>query len=329
MKIYDCSLFFNEIDLLEIRLNILEKYVDHFVIVESNITFQGSPKPLSFLSHEKRLEKFLHKIIYFPITDSPQDFSSLPAIRNLGSIDGALTEKIYQFINECPHFDKKTEYWWGNDFFQRECIRRGLAKAQPNPRDLILISDADEILNPEIIPALIESLKSRDLISIQQNEFCYYLNYLHNLEWLGTCAFLYGSHENIPINSLRFSGKRKESVTPLILQNGGWHFTSLGGVAAVQKKIESWGHKEYNNWLIKKSLGYNIRHGYDIFRRPSFGKLKWVSPESSFLPKFTKQQLQSLKNFFGEPIIKENTTSRFLINIGFRIFNSLIHVWKQ
>ena len=165
-----------------------------------------------------------------------------------------------------------------------------------------MISDADEILSPEIIPTLIESLKSRDLVSIQQNEFCYYLNYLHNLEWLGTCAYLYGSHEDIPINSLRFSGKRKESVTPLILQNGGWHFTSLGGAAAVQKKIESWGHKEYNNWLIKKYLSYNIRHGYDIFRRPNFGKLKWIPSNSNLLPKFTKQQLKSLKNFFGEPI---------------------------
>ncbi len=47
-KIYDCFIFNNETDLLEIRLNILNDYVDHFVIIESSETFTGLKKKTIF-----------------------------------------------------------------------------------------------------------------------------------------------------------------------------------------------------------------------------------------------------------------------------------------
>ena len=65
MKIYDCFLFFNELDLLEIRLNLLYQHVDYFVIVESEVTFQGQLKDFNFEKNIKRYEKFTDKIFYF------------------------------------------------------------------------------------------------------------------------------------------------------------------------------------------------------------------------------------------------------------------------
>ena len=46
MKIVDVFPFFNELDLLDIRLNVLDPYVDCFIISEATKTFQGGDKPL-------------------------------------------------------------------------------------------------------------------------------------------------------------------------------------------------------------------------------------------------------------------------------------------
>ena len=64
MKIYDCFTFFNEIDLLKIRLEYLYDYVDKFVISESNLTFAGQKKPFYFLNHKKEFSRWQNKIVY-------------------------------------------------------------------------------------------------------------------------------------------------------------------------------------------------------------------------------------------------------------------------
>jgi len=61
--IYDCFIFFDELDLLEIRLNELDLYVGQFVLVETDETYQGAEKPLYYQENRKRFEKFVHKII--------------------------------------------------------------------------------------------------------------------------------------------------------------------------------------------------------------------------------------------------------------------------
>ena len=63
-KIYDSFLFFNELDLLDIRLTILDPYVDYFVISECDYTFSGNKKPFYFDDNKNLFSKFLHKIIH-------------------------------------------------------------------------------------------------------------------------------------------------------------------------------------------------------------------------------------------------------------------------
>ena len=65
--VYDCFNFFNEFDLLEIRLNELDDVVDYFVVCESNVTHNGIPKPMFFKENEERFSQFKDKIIYLPI----------------------------------------------------------------------------------------------------------------------------------------------------------------------------------------------------------------------------------------------------------------------
>jgi hypothetical protein len=107
-KVYDCFSFFNELDVLEIRLNELDKYVDYFVLVEMTVTHKGDPKPLYFEQNKKRFDKFLHKIIHIVVADYPQ-------------------------VND-P---------WIREHYQRNCIERGLNNCNNN--DIIIISDVDEI----------------------------------------------------------------------------------------------------------------------------------------------------------------------------------------
>ena len=111
-KIYDCFSYWDEDLLLDIRFNILNDYVDYFVIIEGNKTWQNNDKKLRF--DINKFQKFKDRIIYIPVEDMP---------------DG-----------DNPYLREN---------FQRNCISRGILKAQDE--DLIIISDLDEIPNPKKI----------------------------------------------------------------------------------------------------------------------------------------------------------------------------------
>ena len=120
-RIFDCFLFYNELDILEIRLNTLAPLVDHFVLVESSRTFTGQPKPLVFEENKARFAEFQDKIIHIVDDDMPEHAEST-------------------YVREAH---------------QRSAIGRGLAEARGE--DLIIVSDADEIPKPA---ALAEALKT-------------------------------------------------------------------------------------------------------------------------------------------------------------------------
>ena len=122
--IYDCFSFFNELDILEIRLNTLNEVVDKFVLVEAPWTFTGNPKPLYFEENKERFKLFLDKIIHI-VADQPP-------------VSPTVTER---------------ENAWIRESHQRNSINAGLNNAKNN--DLIIISDLDEIPNPQIIKKII------------------------------------------------------------------------------------------------------------------------------------------------------------------------------
>ena len=191
MKTFDCFLFFNELDLLEIRLNLLYSYVDYFVIVESEITFQGNLKEFIFEKNQSRFEKFKDKIFYYKIYKYNFDFTNLPYIKDPQNDDENILNTIYKLVDDARDFDKK-EFWWGNDNFQRESIWRALAQIKPSNADLILLSDADEIISIQALMTIKKEIKSNLLYCCKQHEFYYFLNYHHNSNWLGqTCFFIF------------------------------------------------------------------------------------------------------------------------------------------
>jgi beta-1,4-mannosyl-glycoprotein beta-1,4-N-acetylglucosaminyltransferase len=305
MKTYDCFIFYNELDLLELRLNMLNDCVDYFVIVESAITFQGGEKEFIFERNRGRFNKFDKKIIHFKVENYEIDFSNLPYIAEPKNTDEVVLNKIYKFIDECPNFDKRSQFWWGNEFFQRECIWRALAVAVPSIGDLILLSDVDEIPNPDSILQVKKNLTLDSLFYFQQHVFCYYLNYYHDSNWIGSCCFVFSEYAAPSLNATRVATKRSEANSLKIIKNGGWHFTSIGNVEAIKNKIKSWGHREFNTAATLSSVEYNVKHGYDIFRRPGFGKLECIPETSSLLPAYLINNAGKFKNLIGQKIEKE------------------------
>ncbi len=119
MKVYDCFTFYNEFELLELRLESLYDVVDWFVIVEANKTHTNEPKPYNFIERRNDYRKYLPKIRYIQM-DADVPF------KGIGD--------------------------WSIENAQRDYIMRGLVDAQPD--DLIFISDLDEIPAPDVLSRL-------------------------------------------------------------------------------------------------------------------------------------------------------------------------------
>lgn len=233
MKVFDCFPFFNEFELLELRLETFYDIVDYFVIVEADKTHANIPKPFNFYERRDKFKKYFPKIHYI------MDTTVVP----------------YKGAGD-----------WSIENNQRNSIAKGLVDAEPD--DLIMISDVDEFPNPAMLKTLIESFsdankfvdfiafydttpytknqlvpfhsgmrinKFLDLspVGCQQIFHSYYFDWVnHDLPWSGTVIGKF-KHMESPQT---FRNARK--VLPRIV-DGGWHFSSMGGVEKFWEKVRS------------------------------------------------------------------------------------------
>lgn len=249
MKIYDGFLFFNELDLLEIRLNILNDVVDQFILVESSVTHQGAPKPFIFEENKDKFAKFLPKITHIKVTNTPIDFVNLPTI-NPSTPEEQILVNIYEDIKKTRLFNRATEQHFGRDFFQKECIKLGMTNA--NNEDILLSADLDEIPNPEVLKRLNEFFEPDQFYTFVQTHYCYYLNMLHyshidnskhnhevNTSWKGTRMGTWEKIKGYSLNELRAQDNNE-------IVESGWHFSWMGGIDRVKNKLQSYSHRENN-----------------------------------------------------------------------------------
>lgn len=145
--IFDCFTFFDELELLDIRLHEHSAVVDKFVIVEAKATFQGGEKPLYFERNKHLFKKFQEKIIHV-VVDFPD------VIKN--------------------KLSKRHDANWGREYFQRDQISRGLAGASKD--DLIIVSDVDEIISAGKLIEAIETRRKHDLTIFEMPIHPYYVN---------------------------------------------------------------------------------------------------------------------------------------------------------
>jgi beta-1,4-mannosyl-glycoprotein beta-1,4-N-acetylglucosaminyltransferase len=231
MKIIDAFLFFNEIDLLDMRLNILDDYVDYFVITESDNTFSGNSKELFFEKNKNLFEKFEDKIIYNPI--------SIPS-------DITVT--------------------WDREIWQRNCQWGAINKISTDD-DLILTSDVDEIPSLKILENAHRWFDKTQLYHFQQDMFMYYLNNFKTSNWFGTRACGKSTLIERTIDDIRESTEIFNKLSGTVIQNAGWHFSYLGGEQQIKYKLESFSHQEFNNDGIKQNIQNSLNNNIDLFGR--------------------------------------------------------------
>lgn len=213
--IIDTFMFFNELDVLKIRLEELYDVVDKFILVESTYTFSGKEKCLYFQEHKHRFEKYLDKIEYGLYTPSEEDL--------------------------------KRNDPWHLESSQRNYICNILRKLNLREKDIILNSDVDEIPRFDTISRYLNDNSVSSIMGIELKHYYYYLNILVNNSWIFNYIATYGDilKCNGDLTYIR-SNIRKTLTKQNYISNGGWHFGYLGGIQSIIKKIESFAHQEYN-----------------------------------------------------------------------------------
>ena len=281
-KVYDCFPFFNELDLLEIRLNYMDPYVDYFVLCESVVTFSGLTKKLFYQENKHLFEKFNHKIIHVVVDDTPPELIGVDPFRT--------------------------------DQHQRNSVIKGLTNCTEH--DIIITSDLDEFPKIERIENLNEFYKPDMLFHLAQDMYYYYFNVketsgkllshsgefegIENKKWLGTKICNYGFLKKHGVDKLRHPSMRESGTR---VSDGGWHFTYVGGhkkTTAQQRvllKIECAAHQEFNNMFYKTKVKQNIEETKDVFLRDS--KFEIVELDEN-LPSYIVENKDKFKHLIRE-----------------------------
>ncbi len=265
-KIFDTFMFFNELDLLEIRLNILDPYVDYFVISEANITFSGKTKPLYYLENKARFKKFEQKIIHNIVNDTPNDFSNF---KHQYFTDWTKSYKHKHNGKKLLELTKDCQI----EVYQRDSIMHALLNNELNDNDIILCSDLDEIPSSKIFNNLNILLEDQELLHCNQRWHIYYLNNYCKNDWFGTRVCKYRYLKTQSIDLVRYPTEDRSKQKGMILEDSGWHFSYLGGEEKVKEKLESIAYKgNKSTWVLhfidkifKNRIKKRIENNEDIF----------------------------------------------------------------
>ena len=237
-KIIDCFIFYNELDLLNYRLNLLDDYVDYFILVEATHTFTGKEKGLFYNKNKELFKKFKDKIIHIIVDDFPHKY---------------------------PDIDIEKNQQWRNENYQRNCIKRGIDKLLLNDNDIITICDIDEIPNPEIFKEIKENKRKIEKISSLRMDMYYYnLNCKTNIsDWISPKIISYKEFIKLDITIHDFRYKKTDNI----IANGGWHLSYFGDLNFIKNKIQNLCEQEYNNDEILKNIEEKIKTNKDLFDR--------------------------------------------------------------
>lgn len=275
-------MFFDEEMLLDLRLNILDKFVDQFVIVESSYTHSGKEKKLIF--DINKYSKFKEKINYIILKDPPEGIEVI----NSNDSEGEISRK--EILNALKR-----------ENLQRDTIFNGLKNADSN--DWIIVSDLDEI--PDLTKVNFNKIKNK-IIFFKQKVFYYKLNLeLKTLRWIGTKAcrkkhlkspqWLRNIKDKIYPKwriDILFSEKKYNDI--FFIENGGWHFSFVKKPEDIEKKLRSYlHHREYDidpigiekiqNLINSKSVIYDHRVDQTQYKFGGGQKLEKIDLE--LLPK--------------------------------------------
>lgn len=277
--VYDCFSFFNELDILEIRLNILKDIVDKFILVEATYTHTGTPKPLYYQDNAKRFAAFNDKIIHIVVNDKPI----------------------------APNDENARGIAWGLENHQRNAIIRGLSEARPD--DVIIISDVDEIPNPLVLK---KAIHSNGITRLGLRMYYFYFNYRNisiGAQWPGPqvatfktfsdptkCVASFNEYLRPYANKGPTASVLRFAKTDNFIKDAGWHFSYLGGIPMIQKKLAAIAHTEFNKTELTdpEHIKNCIRSGVDLFGR---GDKFYVETLNASFPDYIREEQDRFSGF--------------------------------
>ena len=227
MKVFDCTAYFDEELMMDIRFNILNNHVSKFIVVESRYSHSGKKKKLNF--NLKRFSEFRHKILYLVIEDEP---------KNLLEIKNNDTDSAIKRLNSIKRLEQARNY-----------MMEGLKDASED--DIVLLSDSDEIPNLDVCD--IKNI-GNDIYIFEQKMFNYKFNLYYDLiPWFGTRACKIKNLKSFAwLKDLKikkyplwridvlFSDLKSNKVK--IIKNAGWHFNNLLTAEKLYNKLINQGH---------------------------------------------------------------------------------------
>ena len=227
MKIYDCTTFYSEHMMLDVRFHVLNDYVEKFIVTESLYSHSGQPKKLNF--DINNYPKFKDKIIYLVIDQEPDD---------LIKIENTKEHQGLKRINSLKRIELSYNY---------------MMKATENLAndDLIILSDNDEIPN---LNSKQFKQSNKNVFIFKQLFFYYKFNLLYDLmPWFGSKACKKKSLKSLSwlrnLKSKKYSFWRLDTyfnenkLTNLeIIKDGGWHFTNIKTPEELYIKMTNFGH---------------------------------------------------------------------------------------
>lgn len=243
LRIIDAFPFFNELEVLEVRLAELYPIVDKFILVESSVTHAGNPKDLFFDANLAAFDQYRDKIIHVVLDSLPESPDA-----------------------------------WVRERAQRDGIHEGLEQAAIEDQDLVLVSDADEIPRRSTMRALAWCSGFRP--PLQLKSAFYYYSFRHRWtedgpdgsaqphQWRHPRAVTSGqlAPPRVTVNHLRYDpgqGNMQE------IDDAAWHLSYFGGAERIRTKIEAYGHQENNLEEFKdlEHIRAAITRGEDVFGR--------------------------------------------------------------
>jgi len=251
-------MYFDEEQILELRLNVLDEKVDFFVIVESIYNHRGDKRDLLF--DKNKFLKFSKKIIYLVSEEIPNNV---------------------ELINENDDKKEKDRKYIMNAVYrenaQRNLISKGIKNA--NKDDLIMISDVDEI--PKLDSLDLKDIKN-EIFIFKQHMFHYKYNLvLPNFKWTGTKAIKKKNlispqwlrnikDKKYPFYRIDTIFSKKKYTNLKIINDGGWHFTNIKTPKMIRDKFKSYLHhfefdqtnlveSDIENFIKKKQAIYNLK----------------------------------------------------------------------
>tara|TARA_B100001029_G_scaffold178342_1_gene184887 strand:+ start:788 stop:1657 length:870 start_codon:yes stop_codon:yes gene_type:complete len=287
-------MYYDEDEMLNLRLNILNKYVDKFIVAESKFTHSGKIKDKNF--DINKFSKFKNKINYFYIEKEPKNIS-----------------KILDADSQDEKNNKKILNAMARDNFQRNCLSDGIRDA--NDEDLIILSDLDEIPNLENVE--FEKIKNNILL-FEQKIFYYKFNLLYpNFLWYGSKAckkknFLYPQwlrnikNKKYPFWRFDTFFSKKKYQNIYILKDGGWHFTNIKSPEQIHNKMINFAHhfeyeksnfseNDMKNFIKNRVVFYD--HFSDKNKNRFKSQIKLEIAKRGILPKYLIENIENYKDW--------------------------------